>query len=298
MLERYRGEIILLFVTISAAIGWFFSKYAIDALPSVGFIGLRFFLAALVFLPFAYVHLRRLSHQQVISAVLIGGVFAVFLGVWILAITNNTNFGEGAFLTSLSMLIAPLLAWIVFKQKPQSSFWLCLPIAVLGLYFLALGNNGFDLSSDNSLYLLTSLLAASYFVLNHHYARHIPVLPLTTIQLAMVGILCGLYSMFMETWPANVPNETWGWLAASVLIATNFRFLLQTLGQKYSSVGNAALIMLLEPVWTLFLSMLIFHEPLTPHKALGCGLIFIALIFYRLPKEKVKQFLRRKNAKK
>lgn len=114
----------------------------------------------------------------------------------------------------------------------------------------------------------------------------------------MVGILCGLYSMFMETWPANVPNETWGWLAASVLIATNFRFLLQTLGQKYSSVGNAALIMLLEPVWTLFLSMIIFHEPLTPHKALGCGLIFIALIFYRLPKEKVKQFLRRKNAKK
>ncbi|URL01593.1 DMT family transporter [Avibacterium sp. 20-126] len=294
MLERYRGEIILLFVTISAAIGWFFSKYAIDALPSVGFIGLRFFLAALVFLPFAYPHLRRLSHRQVLNALLIGGVFAVFLGVWILAITNNTNFGEGAFLTSLSMLIAPLLAWLLFKQKPQSRFWLSLPIAISGLYFLALGDNGFNLSSENSLYLLTSLLAATYFVLNHHYVRHIPVLPLTTIQLAMVGILCGLYSIFMETWPEDIPNETWGWLAASVLIATNFRFLLQTLGQKYSSVGNAALIMLLEPVWTLFLSMMIFHEPITSHKALGCGLIFLALMFYRLPKEKLKQFLRRK----
>ncbi|MDU8924191.1 DMT family transporter [Pasteurellaceae bacterium LIM206] len=88
----------------------------------------------------------------------------------------------------------------------------------------------------------------------------------------------------MEDWSQPIPTESYGWLAASVLIATSLRFLLQTIGQKLCSISNAALIMLLEPVWTLILSAVLFSEVLSWQKLSGCGLILLALIIYRLPK--------------
>lgn len=48
------GEVILFFVTIIAASGWFFSKFALAEFPPIGFMGGRFLLAFLIYLPFAY----------------------------------------------------------------------------------------------------------------------------------------------------------------------------------------------------------------------------------------------------
>ncbi|WP_100052148.1 DMT family transporter [Basfia succiniciproducens] len=280
MVKRYCGELSLVLVTILAAIGWFFSKYAIAGFPPIGFIGLRFFLAAIIFLPFAYKGLRKLTTRQSVLAGITGIIFTLFLAIWILAISGNTNFGEGAFLVSLSMLIAPLISWLIFKHKPLRSFYFAFPVAVCGLYFLVT-ENGLNFSANSWFYLLTSLLSAIYFVLNSQYAEHIPILPLTTIQLFVVGILCGGYSLYAENWLSEISFETLGWLFVSVLIATNLRFLLQTFGQKHCNIGNASIIMLLEPVWTLILSMILFSEILTWQKLSGCLLILCALVIYR-----------------
>ncbi|MDF5372104.1 EamA family transporter, partial [Vibrio parahaemolyticus] len=45
--------------------------------------------------------------------------------------------------------------------------------------------------------------------------------------------------------------------------------------------GNAALIMILEPVWTVILSVLWYGEVLTANKLVGCVLILFSLIIYR-----------------
>ena len=81
------GEIILFFVSILAALGWFFSKYALVGFPPVGFIGLRFFSAALLFLPFAYPQFKRLTRTEVMRASATGLLFAAFMATWIIAIT-------------------------------------------------------------------------------------------------------------------------------------------------------------------------------------------------------------------
>lgn len=98
----------------------------------------------------------------------------------------------------------------------------------------------------------------------------------------MVGISSGIYSFFFEDFPSVVSSITWLWLALSISIGTNIRFLLQTWGQKESDLGNGALIMILEPVWTLLLSVAFMAEHLSMLKISGMGLILTALIIYRL----------------
>lgn len=192
---------------------------------------------------------------------------------------------EGAFLYSLSMLIAPLISWGLFKHKPQKIFWISLPIAVLGLYCL-LGQKSsmFHFSLSNIIFLLASISAALYFVLNNQFAKNIPPLALTTIQIGVVGVLAGLYSLLVEKWLFPISMNTLFWFAGSILIATNLRVFLQTIAQNKCSINNAAVIMLLEPIWTLVLSIFFLGEIFSFIKILGCSLILISLIIYRLPK--------------
>lgn len=283
MFQKYQGELLLLAVTVLAAFGWFASKFAIAELPSAAFLAIRFLVAVLLFLPFAYRELRRLTWQEWARAVAVGLAFSANIFLWIQAITHSQYFGEGAFLMSLSMLLAPLLSWVLFANRPARMFWVSLTMAVAGLYCLNAGKPLAQFSLASGLYAASSLAGALFFVLNNQFAKNLPTLALASIQLATAGLVCLVYSVFFETWNPNVSMQTWLWVAVSIVLITNFRYFLQTLGQKRCAIGNAALIMILEPVWTLVLSVVLLGEALTWQKMLGGGLILLALVAYRLP---------------
>lgn len=283
MFQTYKGEIALLIGTFLASVGWFFSKFAIVDFPPVMFVAIRFLLAGAIFLPFAYQQMRKLTLQQFAMAGAVGLFFAGNLITWILAVKQSENLGEGAFIMSLSMLITPLIAWLIFQNKPNGLFWLALPIAILGLYFLVAGQGKLGLTQGSSLFLLAAASSAIYFVLVNQFAKQLPPFVLTTIMLTIVGIICAIYSLLTENWQITVQTQTWWWLAASILIATNLRFFIQTWGQRYCHISNSAIIMLLEPIWTLWISVLLLGEAMSWQKSVGCVLIFVSLIVYRLP---------------
>ncbi|WP_116473789.1 DMT family transporter [Zobellella maritima] len=280
MLPERRGDLLILSATLLASAGWLFSKEAIQGLPPAGFVGWRFILAALLLLPFCYRQLLAIPRANLFKAAAIGLVMALNLILWIQAISHSEGIGEGAFIMSLAMLMVPPLAWLLFRERPNRQFWLVLPIAVTGLFLLTMGT-GLSLSMSQLLFLLASLSMALYFNLNSRFARRIPPMALTCIQLAVTGIASLLYSGLLESWPAQIPPHTWGWFAASVLLATSLRFVCQSMGQKYSNVANAAIIMMLEPVWTVLISVFWYNEQMPAQKMIGCLLILLALIGYR-----------------
>ena len=100
----------------------------------------------------------------------------------------------------------------------------------------------------------------------------------------MTGLLGTLLSLLTEQWPeAGVSHGIWGWFVASVLIATTLRYWLLTHALSKMTTAHAALMMLLEPVWTLILSTLFYSEPLGSAKLAGAGLVLGALVLYQLP---------------
>ncbi|GAA3537041.1 DMT family transporter [Zobellella aerophila] len=280
MLPERRGDLFILSATLLASAGWLFSKEAIQGLPPAGFVGWRFVLAALLLLPFCYRQLLAIPRTNLLKAAAVGLVMALNLIFWIQAVSHSKGIGEGAFIMSLSMLMVPPLAWLLFKERPTRQFWLALPIAVTGLLLLTMGS-GLSLSAGQLLFLLASLTMALYFNLNSRFARRIPPMALTCIQLAVTGVMNLLYSVLLESWPDQVPPHIWGWFAASVLLATSLRFVCQSMGQKHSNVANAAIIMMLEPVWTVLISVFWYQEPMPMQKIIGCLLILLALLSYR-----------------
>ncbi|MCG9678813.1 DMT family transporter [Vibrio sp. Isolate23] len=271
---------ILVVTTALAGLGWIFSKETIQGLPPFGFVGLRFLVASVCLLPFCFKSFKQLNLRLLAQAMGGGCILALALLAWVHAIAVSETLGEGAFIVSLSMIIVPIVAWALYKERPKRAFWIAMPIAVSGLAFLSLKGE-WNSSAGQLWFLANACLLALHFNVNSRLAQSMPVLMLTCLQLLTTGVIALVASAIFETVPVSVNSSIWAWFAASAILATSLRYVMQTLGQKHSNPGNAALIMLLEPIWTVILSILWYGEQLSSNKLLGCSLILLALLFYR-----------------
>lgn len=280
MLTKLRAEPVLIITTLLAGAGWVFSKEAIQELPPFAFIGIRFVMASLCLLPFCFSALKKALWQDCLRSMGVGVLLSSALFCWIHAISISDTLGEGAFIMSLSMLFVPLLAWPLFGSRPPRAFWFALPIAISGLFLLA-WNDGWNVSASQLWFICAAIGLATHFNFNSKYSASLPTILLTTLQLFTVGCLGVVLSLLLETWPQEVSLITWKWVVLSVLLATSLRYLLQTVGQKWVTPTNAAILMLLEPIWTMLLSVWIYDESMPLNKLVGCGLLLLSLVFYR-----------------
>ncbi|WP_429062584.1 DMT family transporter [Aeromonas veronii] len=275
--------LLMVLVTLLAAAGWLFSKEAIRELPPAAFIGSRFLLAALLLLPLAWLREPPPTRAQLVRAASCGTLLGASLLLWVTAINQSDALGSGAFIMSVATLMAPLAAWGAFRAKPGRHYWLTLPIAIAGLQLLS-SSTHWGVSLSLFWFLAAATTLGIQLAVHRHFAQSIAPTWLTCIQLAMTGLLGTLLSLLTEQWPeAGVSHGIWGWFAASVLIATTLRYWLLTHALSKMTTAHAALMMLLEPVWTLLLSTLFYNEPLGGAKLAGAGLVLGALVLYQLP---------------
>lgn len=274
-----RGVLYLFIATLLAALGWVASKIVVQSMPGEVFIGARFLLASLILVPFCYKSLLKLSLEQVLSACGVGVFLGLALQVWIYAVSISDSLSEGAFIMSLAMIIAPLTAWLLFQVKPNRAFWIALPASVSGMMLMSL-TNGWQMASSQLLFLLASALLSVHFVMNKRISGNLKPLVSICLQLFVVGLVGVSYALFTQPHEIAFSSNLIIWFAISTIIATSVRYLLQTMGQYKVSMETAALLMILEPVWTLLLSISVLGETLEPQKLLGGGVIFLSLIIY------------------
>lgn len=285
MFTKFRAEIFIIITTLLAAAGWVFSKEAVQELPTFGFIAIRFIFASLCLLPFCFNALKKAKWEDCLKSMGVGILLSSAIFSWIHAVSMSDRLGEGAFIMSISMLFVPLLAWPLFGFRPPRAFWLSLPIAFSGLFLLS-WNDGWNVSSSQIWFIIAAIGLATHFNFNSKYSVSLPPILLTTLQLFTVGCLGVVLSLFFDTWPEKISIITWKWVLLSILLATSLRYLIQTLGQKLINPTNAAILMLLEPIWTMMLSVWMYDESMPFNKLLGCALLLSSLFFYRFSQTK------------
>jgi len=274
------ADLLLLLVTVLAAISWMFSKEALDGFPPLLFIGVRFLLAGLLLAIPGYKALTRISAQQWRASSAVGVLFGVAMSMWVMGLFHTQHLGEGSFITSLFVVLVPLISWLFFREKMTRVSWIAQPLALAGLALLSL-QHGFRPELSQILFFTSALLLSLTFILNGRAATHVPALALSAIQLSLVGIVALGLSAVLEPWPSVWTGEMWWWLFLSVTIGTAARFYIQTIAQGMTTPAHAAVILLIEPVWTAAIAAWWFAETMTLSQLGGCALIFLALIVNR-----------------
>ena len=192
-----------------------------------------------------------------------------------------TTAGKAGFITALYIVIVPVLGLFMGKRS-SLRIWVCVVMGMVGLYLLSM-SGGFGISRGDTLVLLCAVAFSFHIIAVDHYASVVDGVKLSSIQFLVCGVLSGvLMFIFEEPEIAGLLKAAVPILYAGVL-SCGVAYTLQIVGQKYTRPTVASLLMSLESVFAVLAGMLILREVPTAREAIGCVVMFAAIIITQLP---------------
>jgi drug/metabolite transporter (DMT)-like permease len=297
------ADSILLLVVLIWGVTFVVVQNAIDFLPPLTFNGVRFFIASVFLLLFLLLFYRPQLRQMEKKLFLAG----MILGVWLflgyafqtigLLYTSSSKTG---FITGLSVVLVPVFAFFILKQRPKFPAVIGTLLATSGLYLMTLG----DMSSVNKGDFFVFLCAISFalqIVFTGRYAPHFPSLALAFVQILTVAVLSAGGAFFFEDWQTTLTWETlatptvyWA-LIITGIPATALAFLAQTECQRFTTPSRVALIFAMEPVFAAIAAYLFNSEVLGGRALIGGLLIFLGMILAEVQMEQITGWIKKRN---
>jgi drug/metabolite transporter (DMT)-like permease len=271
-------------LTVSAAWGFSFvvMKDAIQRQSVNNFLFTRFTLAVIVMIlirPQVIKHFNKDLLQR-------GGLAGIFLGLGYIAQTlglERTGAAITGFVTGLYVVLTPVIAAIVLKEKITKFTWYCIALATFGLGLLSI--RGFSVGIGEMFVLASAFLFAAHIIALSKWSSGRDVYAMTVIQLTMCAILAGLASA-IEGYSLPPDTGVWGVVIFTAVFATAVAFIVQTWSQAHMSATKVAVILTMEVVFAAVFAIVLGGERLTIQTAVGGVLVVVAMYLIVLKEQK------------
>ncbi len=192
-----------------------------------------------------------------------------------------TTAGKGGFITSLYIVIVPVLG-LFLKKRVRPIIWGCIAVAAIGLYLLSI-KDGFTIGKGDFLVLLCAFAFSIHILVIDYFSPKANGVKLSCIQFFVAGLLSGVVMFIFETPVMADILASWMPIVYSGILSAGIGYTLQIVAQKDTDPTIASLLMSLESVFALISGMIILQEMMTGREALGCVLMFAAIIVAQLP---------------
>ena len=271
-------------LTVSAAWGFSFvvMKDAIQRQSVNNFLFTRFTLAVIVMI-LIRPQVIKLFTKDLLQR---GGLAGVFLGLGYIAQTlglERTGAAITGFITGLYVVLTPLIASIVLKEKITKFTWYCIAVATFGLGLLSI--RGFSVGIGEMFVLASAMLFAAHIIALSKWSSGRDVYAMTVIQLSMCAILAGLASA-IEGYSLPPDSGVWSVVVFTAVFATAIAFIVQTWSQAHMSATKVAVILTMEVVFAAAFAIVLGGERLTIQTAIGGVLVVVAMYLIVLKEQK------------
>ncbi len=206
-----------------------------------------------------------------------------------------TTVGKSGFITALYILIVPILG-IFLKKKVAPILWLCVLIALFGMYLLCLSDGG-GINKGDIYTLVCAFLYSIQILTIDRYAGKVDVIALSMFQFGLGAIIsCICMFLFEEPTVSQFMVAAVPVLYAGIL-SSGVAFTLQIAAQRHISPTLATLIMSLESVFAALFGWILLRQALSSREIVGCVLVFSAIILSELPLGNLPMIKKRKTLK-
>jgi drug/metabolite transporter (DMT)-like permease len=251
-----------------------------DALADVGpfeFVAMRFGVAFLTLLLIGHGRLKGLGRHGLCAGLVIG-IF-LFLG-YALQTTGLqlTTASKAGFITGLSILIVPVLAFAVLRHRIGPGLVLGVALACAGMYLLSFsGSASFNIGD---LFVLGCAVAfAAHIVSISAFAPRYDPIALSIVQTGFVAALATAITALAERQPLpSATSVAWGPALYTGIVGTAAVLGVQTTIQRFTTPSHAALIFSLEPVFAALFAWALVGETLGTGGLVGGGLILAGMV--------------------
>ena len=194
-----------------------------------------------------------------------------------------TDAGKAGFITTLYILLVPVIRFAVFRKKQARLVWLAVAMGVLGLYLLCV-TQSFTLTRGDALLCVCAFLFSGHILCCDHFAPRGWLLGICAVQFAVASALSWLIALFAET-------PTWDKLVSAAvpilycgLLSGGVGYTLQMFAQKHTDPTVASLLMSLEAVFAAAAGALLLGERMSARELIGCAIMFAAIIIIQFQK--------------
>ena len=199
-------------------------------------------------------------------------------------IDRGTSSGKAGFITALYILLVPIFS-VALKKKIRPIIWPCALAALGGLYLLCVKDATVRFSD---LYVLAcAVMYAVHILVIDRVAPSLDGIKLSCVQFFVAGVLCIPPMLLTETVSFALIKSAALSIAYSGIMSSGVAFTLQILGQQRTEPTLASMLMSLESVFAMLTGLIVLHEIPTLREALGCVIMFAAIIVAQLPEKKV-----------
>jgi drug/metabolite transporter (DMT)-like permease len=269
-------------LTVSAAWGFSFvvMKSAIERQSVNNFLFTRFVLAVLVM-----ILIRPLVVKLFNRDLLLRGFGAGFFlgGGYIFQTIGLANTGAAitGFVTGLYVVLTPLFAALIFKDRISKTTWLYVLMATLGLGLLSL--QGWSVGFGELMVFLSAIAFAAHITALSKWSAGRDVYAMTITQLMMCAMITGVASAF-EGYSLPPDYGVWAVVVFTAVFATAIAFIVQTWSQAHMSATKVAVILTMEVVFAAIFAVIFGGERLSFQEALG-GILVVTAMYLIVLKE-------------
>lgn len=249
------------------------SKDLLTRMPVTDYLALRFLVAAAVILAVRPGPIRRMDRRSLHLGVRLGLIYAVaqllqFVGL------QHTAATISAFVVSMYVVFTPFLSALLVRTRVDRLTVLASMIAGSGVAVMSL--RGWALGPGELLTLAAAALYAVHIIAMSRWTSSATAFPLTFVQLLTMGVV---FVVIAAMDGMHLPRDG-DWLVFLYLtvVAAAVALLVQTWAQAHLSSSQAAVLMVLEPVWAAFFGFALFHEVLDTRALVGAALVLGAML--------------------
>lgn len=295
-MTRLQANLTLLLAAAIWGGGFVAQSTAMAKIEPFWFVGLRFAIAAFAVLPFALMEARRAASPVgfkgwrgfgYVGLALFGGAITQQIGLLTTTVTNSS------FLTGLYVVFVPVISVIALRRYPHWIVWPAAGLSLTGIFLLSGGElerltTGDMLSIVCAFFWGIQIILAGVFVT----ATGRP-LALSLTQFSVCSLCCLAIAPWIEPISVEAILSAGREILYVGLVSSGLAFVLQVIGQRYTTAPQAAIFLSSEALFGGLLGALLLEEILPPLGYLGCAIIFSAMLLVELVPELARRKSRR-----
>jgi len=240
------------------------------------FNGFRYLLAALVVLPFVGRDTISSLPKNQYKWMAIAGFLLFIASALQQAGMVYTTAGNAGFITSLYVVLIPIVLFIFWREKSHWLMTVAFILAGAGAFLLSTGGR-FEVRAGDALELVGALFWALHVIVLGKFASKFESMSFSVGQLLVCGVLNLGVGFVVE--PMISFNGTILFaIAYTAFFSLGLCYTLQVWAQRHTPPADAALLLSLESVFAVLSGWLLLDEKLAAIQILGCALIFVAVL--------------------
>ena len=269
------------------------------------FNGIRLMIGALVLIPVILVIRKKdgvsqwepEKRKEYNKYTIIGGIVC---GLILCLASNLQQFGikgmsagKTGFMTAMYIIEVPIVG-LLLKRKTSWLLAVAVPLAVGGMFLLCMVGESFAFGVSETLVLCCSFVYTLHIMAIDYFAPKGDTVSIACIQFTVAGIISTILMFIFETPTMDAILACKGEILYAGIGSCSVAYTLQIVGQKNMNSTVSALILSLESTVSVLSGWIILHETLSVYQAIGCVLMFIAIIVAQLPKGIFDKFIHKK----